>query len=160
MIQRNWSNIGVGFLTLIITVIFLLWVNGQLSFKSRQGLEIYGNFRQANGINPSSEVRLAGLTVGKVRSVELKTENFQVQVGFMLDPTIQLPVDSNARILNDGLGGKAYIDLQPGGDEKFLKPGDYLTYTQGSIDLLDLLSKAILTGQERAALYGKPSTAP
>ena len=159
-VKRDWSNIGIGLLTLAGAAVFLLLVNGQLRFKSGQDPEIYGNFRQANGINIGSEVRLAGLTIGKVSSVLLSPDSFQVQIGFVMDEKIKLPADSNARILTDGLDGKAYIDLQAGSDENFLKPGDYISYTQGSIDLLDLLSKAILTGQERATLYGKPSPVP
>ena len=159
-VKRNWSDIGIGLLTLAGAAVFLLLVNGQLRFKSGQDPEIYGNFRQANGINIGSEVRLAGLIIGKVSSVLLSPDSFQVQIGFVMDEKIKLPADSNARILTDGLGGKAYIDLQAGSDENFLKPGDYISYTQGSIDLLDLLSKAILTGQERATLYGKPSPVP
>ena len=159
-VKRDWSNIGIGLLTLAGAAVFLLLVNGQLRFKSGQDPEIYGNFRQANGINIGSEVRLAGLTIGTVSSVLLNPENFQVQIGFTVHAKLKLPADSNARILTDGLGGKAYIDLQAGSDENFLNPGDYISYTQGSVDLLDLLSKAILTGQERAALYGKPSPVP
>jgi phospholipid/cholesterol/gamma-HCH transport system substrate-binding protein len=42
------------------------------------------------------------------------------------------------------LGGN-YLSLEPGGADELLKPGDEITITQGSLDLLGLISQAVFS---------------
>ena len=66
-----------------------------------------------------------------------------------------MQINLNARILSDGLSGKAYIYIQTGAEDRTLQPGNFILYTQGSVDILDLLAKAILSSDELAKIRGK-----
>ena len=56
---------------------------------------------------------------------------------------IALPTDSAALIQSDGLLGGAYIELQPGGADEMLKPGDEIEDVQGAVSLLTLMMKFV-----------------
>jgi len=61
---------------------------------------------------------------------------------------VMVPDDSAATIASDGLLGGAHIAIQPGGSEFMIEPGGAFTITQGSINLLDLVGRAITGGGE------------
>lgn len=155
MDQSRRANFKIGFIALLTAVLFVLYANGMFTFSSKQPSEFYAVFRQVTGMKVGSEVRLAGFRIGTVRSIKLNPSDFQVKIGFIISENIVLPIDSNARILTDGLGGKAYIDIQPGAEDRTLQPGNFILYTQGSVDILDLLAKAILSSDELAKIRGQ-----
>jgi phospholipid/cholesterol/gamma-HCH transport system substrate-binding protein len=50
-----------------------------------------------------------------------------------------LPVDTGARIVTEGLLGARYVSLSPGIDEDYLAEGDMITDTQGALVLESLI---------------------
>jgi phospholipid/cholesterol/gamma-HCH transport system substrate-binding protein len=61
----------------------------------------------------------------------------------VLDATVQIPDDTAAKITASGLLGDNFIALTPGSSEYMLEAGEEITYTQGSVNLLDIATKAI-----------------
>ncbi len=108
--------------------------------------ELTANFRKADGLTIGGDVRISGVKVGSVTSLSLDTKTYNAKVDFAIADGIELPVDSSARIASEGLLGGAYVSIEPGADDKMLQNGEKLTYTQGSIDILDLVGKAISGG--------------
>jgi len=69
-------------------------------------------------------------------------KDFTAVVILQISQPIKLPNDTSAAIHTDGLFGRKYISLEPGGDEEYLGSGDAITMTQDSVvvqDLLDLI---------------------
>ena len=64
---------------------------------------------------------------------------------------VEIPTDTAAAIISEGLLGGKYLDLRPGGDETNIKPGGEITYTQESILVEELLQKII----EHTSIHGK-----
>jgi len=62
---------------------------------------------------------------------------------------VELPSDSDARILTNGLFGSKFIEVNPGAEEEILQAGDEIGFTQESLVLQDLLDQVI--GQGRSA---------
>jgi len=54
-----------------------------------------------------------------------------------------LPDDSVIKILSDGLLGGKYLSIDPGGSEDYLEADDEIRFTQGTVDLTELIGKAI-----------------
>ncbi len=121
------------------------------------GYELVARFHKAEGITVGSEVRLAGVVVGRVNSQTLD-ERFRAVLGLRLTPNVHLPKDSNAAVQTDGLLGAKFIALQGGGDEEILKPGDEIAYTQDSLAVEDLLA-LIIAQAENARATPKEGTA-
>jgi phospholipid/cholesterol/gamma-HCH transport system substrate-binding protein len=70
---------------------------------------------------------------------------------------IELPVDSTIKVTAAGLLGDKYLAIEPGGEDEVLKPGDQFRYVQGSVDLLDMLGKAIYGGGSGAPTAPAPA---
>ena len=60
-----------------------------------------------------------------------------------LENYVKLPDDSSVRITSEGLLGNQYLSIEPGSSMQTIKPGGEIENTQGSIDLIGLLGKAV-----------------
>jgi len=110
--------------------------------KNLEGYDVTAVFDKADGIGVGSAVRLSGLQVGRVVAQQLDP-NFHAAVTLRLRQGLDLPTDTAAQILTDGLLGAKYISLQPGGADQTIKAGGHIDYTQGSVVITELLSKII-----------------
>ena len=108
--------------------------------------ELSASFRKADGVTVGGDVRIAGVKVGAVRDMALDPETYRARVVMTIRDGVSVPEDSAATIATDGLLGGAHIAIQPGGSEFMLEPGDEFDFTQGSVNLLDLVGRAISGG--------------
>ena len=108
--------------------------------------ELTAAFRKAEGLAVGGDVRVAGVKVGAITDLALDAATYRAVATLSIDRAIKLPEDSDAAIAVEGLLGGAYVAVTPGGSEFMLEPGDEIAYTQGSVNLLDLVGKAISGG--------------
>jgi phospholipid/cholesterol/gamma-HCH transport system substrate-binding protein len=90
-----------------------------------------------------TDVRLAGVKVGRVSAISLNSQTYMADARISLPDTVALPVDSAAIIQSDGLLGGSYILIQPGGSPDDLRPGDEIEEVQGAVSLLQLMMKFV-----------------
>lgn len=105
--------------------------------------DVKAGFRKASGISSGADVRVSGVKVGSVSGLELDTESYRAIASLSICEDVQLPDDSVVTITSDGLLGGSYIAIDPGASDFFTEPGGELTNTQGSVDLIEMLSKAV-----------------
>ncbi len=105
--------------------------------------ELKAAFRKAEGIAVGADVRVSGIKVGSVAGLDLNPQTYQAVARFAIDDAVKLPDNSSASIQSEGLLGGNYVALTPGGSDLMLAPGEEILYTQGSVNLLDLVGKAI-----------------
>jgi len=74
-------------------------------------------FNYAEGIEIGSDIKLAGIAIGKVTNFEINNDLVEV-LGF-INQDIDIPKDSTASIRSDGLFGKKSILINPGFDTPF-----------------------------------------
>jgi phospholipid/cholesterol/gamma-HCH transport system substrate-binding protein len=86
---------------------------------------------------------LSGIKVGTVSRLELDPKTYAAVAYLSLRNDVKLPDDSSVRITSEGLLGNQYLSIEPGGSQKLLAPGGEIENTQGSIDLIGLLGKAV-----------------
>lgn len=151
--RRRETVIGAGVVLLGAAV--LAFAYGASSRASVPGYELVARFNKADGIALGSDVRLAGVSVGKVVGQSLD-DRFRAVIRFRVEADLQVPDDSAALILTDGLLGSKFIALQPGADDTTMKPGEELRYTQDSMNVQDLLEMIIAQGKAKRA--GKPQS--
>jgi phospholipid/cholesterol/gamma-HCH transport system substrate-binding protein len=106
------------------------------------------NFRKADGLTTGGDVRISGVKVGTIRSMTLNPQTFEAQVVIAVPASLRLPDDSSATIQSDGLLGGAHVAIQPGGSSFMLEPGDSFAFTQGAVNILDLVNRAITGGSQ------------
>ena len=153
--NRNVIETVMGGVVLLVAAgfVFLAFQSGTVNRDS--GYRLRAEFDNASGLAPGAEVRMSGVKIGLVTSQELDPVTFFAVVTMNIDESIELPRDTSARILADGLLGSTFVSLEPGGDEESLKPGEQITFTQGSINVVDLLGRFIFSAAETASKAGE-----
>ncbi|MEL6999228.1 MAG: MlaD family protein, partial [Pseudomonadota bacterium] len=79
--------------------------------------------------------------IGSVTSIELNPENFRASVNMSIRDNVKIPEDSVAKIASEGLLGGNFISVDPGASDFMLEDGAEFEFTQGSINLIDLVVK-------------------
>ncbi len=126
--------------------------------KAMAGYDLKARFAKAEGVNVGTDVRLAGVTVGRVVAQQLDPR-YKALLTLRIASGIELPKDSAALIETDGLLGSKFIELQPGADEAALKPGAELQLTQSSMNVNDILELIVSQAKARRAQNQAPAPA-
>jgi phospholipid/cholesterol/gamma-HCH transport system substrate-binding protein len=146
------TELWVGlFVAAAIAALFMLAMQvSNLSVAGGEGgYTISARFDDVAGLNVRAPVRLAGVRIGRITSISLDSTRFQAVVKMHIEaPYDNLPEDSTAAILTEGLLGAKYIGLDPGGSLDNLKQGSEIIITQSSISLEKLIGQLFvkLTG--------------
>jgi phospholipid/cholesterol/gamma-HCH transport system substrate-binding protein len=114
---------------------------GKMEIIGERGYEIYGMFSNIGGLKVGSSVEIAGVNVGRVKSIVL--DDFQARVVLNFPKDLPIQEDAIASIKTRGLIGEKYIEITPGGSEKIIKPGGRIRETQPAIDMEELISKFV-----------------
>ena len=99
------------------------------------------SFNNVSGISVGSNIKLAGVTVGKVLELKLDDINYTAELVLGIDKKIKIPNDSEIIITSEGLLGGNYVSISPGGSDIFLNPNENFLFTQSSLSLNSLLQK-------------------
>ncbi|MFN2495445.1 MAG: MCE family protein [Pseudonocardiaceae bacterium] len=114
-------------------------------------------FTDVSGLLVGDDVRIAGVRVGSVKSIELVDRRI-AQVGFTVDEGLRLPASVTASVLYQNLIGQRYLALErgPGPPGATLEPGGLipLERTTGPLNLTVLFNgfKPLLAGLDPAQL--------
>lgn len=145
MAGRNVTELLAGAVVLAVAMGFLGYAVANTGRTTTSGITLNASFERIDGIGPGSDVRLAGVKVGRITATSIDPKTYQAQVQFTLDASIRLPTDSSAEIASDGLLGGKVLALVPGGDDKMLGNGGKLRITQSAVSLEQLLGKFIFS---------------
>ena len=154
--------IGIG--VVIAAGLFMAYAlaNGTDGAGSGERYEVSARFNNVAGINRGSDVRMAGVKVGVVQSIEADYQRAEAVLRLAVDEGLELPDDTDARITTDGLLGGSYIALELGGGFDALpKDGTgEIIYTRGSVDLLTLVGSfaSSLGGEDSSSGSGDSAT--
>ena len=134
--------VGV-FVLMGLAAIAYMWVAlGGASYRGPGGLQLIVTFDQVGGLKPRSRVVVGGVKVGQISGISLD-ENLRARVVIDIDERLELPTDTSAAILTSGVLGNQYIELEPGGEEAILKPGDEIEFTQSALILEQMISRLV-----------------
>ncbi len=107
------------------------------------GYEVTARFSAIDGLKLGDDVRLSGIKVGTVVDQVLDPEFFQAIVHMSIKQSIELPEDTTAAVVTEGLLGGKYVAIQPSGADALIPPGGEIKMTQSSVNLEGLLGKVI-----------------
>ena len=139
-----------GFVLVGLTALaFLSMQVGNLAnFSDNQGYAINAAFDNVGGLKAKALVKIGGVEVGRVHSIEIDPKSYQAVVKMQIQAGVKLPVDTGASIYTAGLLGDQYVTLEPGGAEDNLKPGGKVQITQSAVILEQLIGQLLF---EKAA---------
>ena len=110
--ERNPLPIGIIGIVTILAIVLLAFNANALPFIGG-GDTYHADFADAGGLKVGDDVRIAGVKIGKVTSLDLK--GAMVRVGFEVDSGTDVGPDSTADIKIKTLLGQKYIALTPQG---------------------------------------------
>ena len=129
-----------------VLVLALASTNRQWGF-ARDSYELKARFTSIGALRPNAPIKIAGVAVGKVADIQVDPVKYDSVVTLAMDSKFKdLPADTSAGIVTNGLLGESYIGLSPGGDPENLKPGDEIFMTQPAVDLIQMVGKYMFSG--------------
>ena len=87
---------------------------------------IHTDFNKIGGVKRGMEVRLGGIQIGSIGSMELDQLDVIAKVTLYIDRKYKLPIDTEVSVKSAGVLGGSYINLQPGTSEERVEPGGRL----------------------------------
>lgn len=118
-----------------------------LSAGSGASYDLRAAFISAEGLTVGTEVRMAGVQIGTVTDMHLDATTYQAVTTLAIDDSIQIPDDSDVKVASEGLLGGTFVEIAPGGSPDLMAAGDEFMFTQGSVDLINLMLKFATGGQ-------------
>lgn len=136
--ERNPVKIGAASLVALVLLILVAFKADALPLIGG-GDAYYASFSDSSGLKPNDEVRIAGVRVGKVNTVELDGDH--VRVGFKVKTDSAFGTETGAEIKVKTLLGSMFLALQPAGSGQ-LKKGSTIPEerTRSAYDVVEAFS--------------------
>ena len=138
---RN-TVVGVFVLAGLAAMAYMSLNIGGLSLKGPSDFRLFAGFDETGGLKARAPVVISGVRVGEVIGIELD-EDYRARVELALRDDLELPADTSASIMTNGILGDRYILLQLGGDVQYLASGDELSFTESALLLERMIGKLI-----------------
>jgi phospholipid/cholesterol/gamma-HCH transport system substrate-binding protein len=103
------------------------------------GYQLYAVYTDIGGLKEGAAVVVAGVEVGRVKSISL--EDYKAKVILSVQQGLEIQDDAIASIKTKGLIGEKYIQITPGGSEDIIPAGGRIWETEPAVDLEQLISK-------------------
>jgi phospholipid/cholesterol/gamma-HCH transport system substrate-binding protein len=104
--KSRWVRgaVAVALAVLVAGAVYLVW-------PSRGGHKVVAHFVNAVGLYPGDEVRVVGVPIGRIDSVEPQAHD--VKVTMMLQDGVKIPADARALIISPNLVSARFIQFTP-----------------------------------------------
>lgn len=132
--------VGVFLLIGILCLGYISVKLGRLELLGGERYVLYAEFGKAGGIKSGSSIEIAGVEVGKVKSIVLD-KDYQALVGLEIAKRVKIQEDAIASIKTKGLIGEKFVEITPGGSDKIIPDGGKIRETESAIDVEDLIAK-------------------
>ena len=143
MMERGKLEFVVGLFVLvgILCLGYLAIKLGKLELVGGNYYELTADFSSSSGLKKGASVEIAGVEVGRVKSIELKDD--QAEIVLAIQDGITVYNDAIASIKTRGIIGEKYMGLSPGGSGDPLTKGETIVDTESGIDLEQVISQFI-----------------
>jgi len=98
-------------LTLAVLLAVSIALAAYLVWPGRAGTKIVGYFTSAVGLYPGDQIRIVGVPVGTIESIEPRPE--YVKITMSVDRDVKVPADARAVIMSPNLVAARFIQLAP-----------------------------------------------
>jgi phospholipid/cholesterol/gamma-HCH transport system substrate-binding protein len=145
-VGRNIVETIVGALVLLVAGVFVFYAFAKSDRTGPDGYEIVARFGRIDGLKRGADVTLSGVKVGTVTGVSLDNKTYQAIVRMAVSSNVNLPADTNAKIVSESLLGGTVVSLEPGNEKNLIRANGEIQNTQDSIPLTELIAKFMFGG--------------
>lgn len=136
--MKNEYRTGLFFMFGVLVLVFLMDFLGEMPLRSNTK-SVYTYFDSVGELKQGSQVKLQGLVIGKVSSIEL--ENGRLKVAMDVRKTAPVRSDSAASIQLGSLLGTSYVNLTFGSEKQPLSDGSAPVPSVNPTELNAILTK-------------------
>jgi len=134
------ARVGIFVLLGLIVLTFFTFRVSKWGLIAEKGYRLTVDFDTAAGLEPKSDVKMAGVPIGKVEEIQLVGN--RARLILRIQKEIRIPIDSVATIQTQGLLGEKYVEILPGKDaQRNLPAGGQIANTQNPTNLDELVRK-------------------
>ena len=141
--RQNTVETLLGAVRILGAVFFAITVYNSANLTPSDGIELKAEFSDVSGLSVGDDVFLAGIKIGQVTAQEIDKITYIARLTFRINPDIELPSDSSARIVAKSLLGGYVLEVSPGSNEEMMEQGDIIYDTLDPVSLTDLLGKFV-----------------
>jgi phospholipid/cholesterol/gamma-HCH transport system substrate-binding protein len=138
---KNETVVGIFVVAGLLCLGYMTVKLGNVSLFGDETYSLFARFSSVSGLRVGNSVDMIGINVGRVAGFTLDEKDLVVLAELKIRKGLKVYDDAIASIKTEGLIGDKYVQLDPGGGGKLLKPGGTITETEAPVDLGDLISK-------------------
>jgi phospholipid/cholesterol/gamma-HCH transport system substrate-binding protein len=149
-----WSELKIGIVAIValaLAIMLIVAVGGQGGFFSRT-YELKTKFKNVQGVKSGAVVRVAGVDVGKVTSIDFAGAEVQVTMKVNAENQSRITDQSRASIGSLSLLGEPIIEISPSSSGRPLKDHDFIESARTPGQISDVAENATQTLEEATAL--------
>ena len=110
--NRSILETILGMIVIAAAIVFAVYAyNLSTASSLTHTKNMQASFNQSGGLTAGADVRMAGVTIGKVTSVKLDNKKFVALVDMAIQKNILLPLSTIVEIASDGFIGGKYVRL-------------------------------------------------
>ncbi|MFA6147438.1 MAG: MlaD family protein [bacterium] len=134
------ARVGIFVLLGLIILTFFTFRVSKWGLIAEKGYRLTVDFDSAAGLEPKSDVKMAGVPIGKVEEINLVGNHARLVL--RIQQGIRIPIDSVATIQTQGLLGEKYVEILPGKDtQRNLPSGGQVANTMTPTNLDEVVRK-------------------
>lgn len=149
-----WAELKIGIVAVsavVLAIVLILAVGGQGGF-AWQRYELKTKFSNVQGLKSGAVVRVAGVDVGKVTSVDFVGADVQVTLEVNDENKSRITDQSRASIGSLSLLGEPIIEISPAAQGTPLKDGDFIQSVRAPGQIAEVAENATQTLEQATGL--------
>jgi phospholipid/cholesterol/gamma-HCH transport system substrate-binding protein len=141
------ARVGIFVLLGLIVLTFFTFRVSKWGLIAEKGYRLTVDFDTASGLEPKSDVKMAGVKIGKVEEIQLVGN--RARLVLRIQQGIRIPIDSVGSIQTQGLLGEKNVEILPGKDpQRNLPAGGQVTNTLSPTNLDEIVRKLSAIGDD------------
>lgn len=134
------ARVGIFVLLGLIVLTYFTFRVSKWGLIAEKGYRLTVDFDTASGLEPKSDVKMAGVPIGKVEEIQLVGN--RARLVLRVRPEVGIPIDSVGSIQTQGLLGEKYVEILPGKDaQRNLPAGGQVANTLSPTNLDEMVRK-------------------
>ena len=126
----------IGSIILIITLLSFFYFSLKIDyFDNSKKINLNSNFFDIGDLTVGADVKTKGVKIGEVIEISLDGDSYMAIVKSSLNYDLNIPLDSEFKIANNGFIGSPYIEVTMGINEQYYQNNDL---TENNVDAVSL----------------------
>jgi len=145
--RKTEITVGIFVFLGIMAMAWMAIKLGQVGGLGSSGYNVSATFEDAGGLRAGADVMLAGVSIGRVASVQLKGQE-EALLQLEIQQGVKLTTDAIAAVRTKGIIGERYVRISQGADDETIEDHGEIEETESAINIEDLISKYIFSSAE------------